>query len=80
MTVGVTRNRRISSGLGIFTGKGRRLRILQREHAQDLFRFGPIIHRMRARCHRKPGNRHQIRGVVVDRQRNPIIRARFFAF
>lgn len=49
------------------------LRILQWEHTQNLARLGSIDHRLRVRRHGQTGDRHQIRRVVINRQRHPII-------
>lgn len=66
MTFGVKRKRRTSSELGLHR-EGRCIRVLQRKHAQDIFRFSAVSHRMRVRCHRQARDRHQIRSVVIDR-------------
>lgn len=73
MTVGVTRKRRTSPrrhvhrlGQGGTSG-------FQREHAQDLVRFARISHRLRVRGHRQAGDRHEIRRIMIDRQREPIV-------
>jgi CheY-like chemotaxis protein len=49
------------------------LRILQRKHPKDLVRLERVDHRLRARRHGQSGDFHDLRRIVIDRQRDPVV-------
>jgi hypothetical protein len=46
---------------------------LQRKHAQDFLRLGPVLHRLRMIRHGQADDGHQIGCIVIDRQRDAVI-------
>jgi hypothetical protein len=53
--------------------QGRVFRISRPEKIQRPGHFGRIADTMRTGCHRKAGDRHRVRDIVIDGQRNSII-------
>ena len=78
MTVGVTRNMRTSSGVGIGSGRETWSGYFSVKHAQEPSPLLPIGHGLRVRRHRQSRDSHQSGGVVIDRQRHAIISRQIF--